>query len=93
MTLKNTAGEGFEYSPNVIYTGAVPNQNSMQLAGYLLKHKGKRFFLVVADYIYPRESNRIMREMVEQHGGEILDEIYLPSDASEAELAEVVRDN
>jgi branched-chain amino acid transport system substrate-binding protein len=84
--------EGFEYSPNVIYTGAVPNQNSMQLAAYLLKHNGKRFFLVGADYIYPRESNRIMREMVEQHGGEILDEIYLPSDASEAELTEVLRD-
>ena len=29
--------EGFEYSPNVIYTGAVPNQNSVQLAAYLLQ--------------------------------------------------------
>lgn len=82
--------EGFEYSPNVIYTGAIPNQNSMQLAAYLLKNKGKRFFLVGADYIYPRESNRIMRDMVEQHGGEILDEVYLPTDASEDELAEVL---
>jgi branched-chain amino acid transport system substrate-binding protein len=72
--------EGFEYSPNVIYTGAVPNQNSMQLAAYLLRNHGKRFFLVGADYIYPRESNRIMRDMVEEHGGEIVDEIYLPSD-------------
>jgi branched-chain amino acid transport system substrate-binding protein len=35
--------EGFEYSPNVIYTGAVPNQNSMQLAAYLLKHNGNAF--------------------------------------------------
>ncbi len=32
--------EGFEYSPNVIYTGAVPNQNSMQLAAYLLRNRG-----------------------------------------------------
>ncbi|MBW8837209.1 MAG: transporter substrate-binding protein, partial [Burkholderia sp.] len=38
--------EGFEYSPNVIYTGAVPNQNSMQLAAYLLRNHGRRFFLV-----------------------------------------------
>ncbi|WP_310631672.1 transporter substrate-binding domain-containing protein [Paraburkholderia sp.] len=83
--------EGFEYSPNVIYTGAVPNQNSMQLAAYLLRHHGQRFFLVGADYIYPRESNRIMRDMVEQHGGEIVDEIYLPSDAEPAALDEVVR--
>ncbi|SDJ55249.1 transporter substrate-binding domain-containing protein [Variovorax sp. OV700] len=84
--------EGFEYSPNVIYTGACLNQNSMQLAAYLLRNKGSRFFLVGADYIYPRESNRVMRDMVEQHGGEILDEVYLPVEAGEAQLEEVVRD-
>lgn len=84
--------EGFEYSPNVIYTGAVPNQNSVQLAAYLLQHKGKRFFLVGADYIYPRESNRVMRDVVEQHGGEILDEIYLPIDAGPAALNDVLQD-
>ena len=45
----------------------------------------------LADYIYPRESNRIMRDMVEQHGGEIVEELYLPSDADPAALEEVVR--
>ena len=84
--------EGFEYSPNMIYTGACLNQNSMQLAAYLLRNKGSRFFLVGADYIYPRESNRVMRDMVEQHGGEILDEVYLPVEAGEAQLEEVIRD-
>lgn len=84
--------EGFEYSPNVIYTGAVLNQNSMQLAAYLLRNVGVRFFLVGADYIYPRESNRVMRDMVEQHSGEIVDEVYLPIDAGEAQLEEVIRD-
>lgn len=84
--------EGFEYSPNVIYTGACLNQNSMQLAAYLLRNKGSRFFLVGADYIYPRESNRVMRDMVEQHDGEILDEVYLPVEAGEAQLEEVIRD-
>ncbi|BCG01668.1 amino acid ABC substrate-binding protein (plasmid) [Paraburkholderia sp. PGU19] len=84
--------EGFEYSPNVIYTGAVPNQNSMQLAAYLLHNRGKRFFLIGADYIYPRESNRIMRDMVEEHGGEIVEEVYLPSDADPSALEDVVRE-
>ncbi|CAM2155104.1 Aliphatic amidase expression-regulating protein [Pararobbsia alpina] len=84
--------EGFEYSPNVIYTGAVPNQNSMQLAAWLLRNQKRRFFLVGADYIYPRESNRIMRDMVEQHGGEIIDEVYLPPDADPADLVNVVKD-
>lgn len=84
--------EGFEYSPNVIYTGAVPNQNSVQLAAYLMQNRGTRFFLVGADYIYPRESNRIMRDMVEQHGGEILEEVYLPIEAGPSELKEVLAD-
>ncbi|MES2946129.1 MAG: transporter substrate-binding domain-containing protein [Pseudomonadota bacterium] len=83
--------EGFEYSPNVIYTGAVPNQNSVQLAAYLLQSRGKRLFLVGADYIYPRESNRIMRDVVEQYGGEILDELYLPIEAAREDLAEVIK--
>ncbi len=83
--------EGFEYSPNVIYTGAVPNQNSMQLAAYLLQRDAARFFLVGTDYIYPRESNRIMRDMVEQHGGEIVEEIYLPSVVGESALTEVLQ--
>lgn len=84
--------EGFEYSPNVIYTGAVPNQTSVQLAAYLLQNKGTRFYLVGADYIYPRESNRVMRDVVEQYGGEIVDEVYLPIDAGRRELIEVIDD-
>lgn len=84
--------EGFEYSPNIIYTGAVPNQNSIQLAAYLLQNKGTRLFLVGADYIYPRESNRIMRDVVEQHGGEIVDEVYLPIEAGVEQLKEVLRE-
>lgn len=84
--------EGFEYSPNIIYTGALPNQNSVQLAAYLLQNKSTKFFLVGADYIYPRESNRIMRDVVEQHGGEILDEVYLPLEATSQELKDVLRD-
>jgi ABC-type branched-subunit amino acid transport system substrate-binding protein len=71
--------EGFEYSPNVIYGGATPNQNSIQLARYIAEHHGKRIFLVGSDYIYPRESNRIMREFIEREGGQIVGEHYVPT--------------
>jgi branched-chain amino acid transport system substrate-binding protein len=84
--------EGFEYSPNVVYTGAVPNQNSLQLAAYLLKNCGKRMYLIGSDYIYPRESNRIMRDFFERHGGEIADEIYLPFDVRHEEIEAAVDD-
>lgn len=82
--------EGFEYSPNIIYTGASPNQNSFPLAEYLVRHHGRRVFLVGSDYVYPRESNRIMRDLIESYGGEIAGELYLPMDASQAELKSVL---
>ncbi len=50
-----TLYEGFEYSPNVIYTGAAPNQNSLSLCQYLTGHYGSRFYFIGSDYVYPRE--------------------------------------
>ncbi|MBT9291452.1 transporter substrate-binding domain-containing protein [Prosthecodimorpha staleyi] len=84
--------EGFEYSPNVIYTGATPNQNSIQLAQYLFAHYGKTIYLVGSDYIYPRESNRVMREFIEREGGTIAAERYLPMEPGEEQLRRVVDD-
>jgi branched-chain amino acid transport system substrate-binding protein len=76
-----TLYEGFEYSPNCIYTGACPNQNSLQLARYLLQVYGNRFVMIGSNYVYPYESNRIMSDLVVQAGGKVLDEIYVPLDA------------
>ncbi len=84
--------EGFEYSPNVIYTGATPNQNSIQLARYLARHHGKTIYLVGSDYIYPRESNRIMREFVERENGRIVEEIYVPMLPASEQLRRIAED-
>lgn len=85
-----TLYEGFEYSPNVIYGGATPNQNSVPLANYLMGAYGKRFFFVGSDYIYPRESNRVMRNVVRQGGGEVTGERYFSLDAKAEDFAEVI---
>jgi urea ABC transporter urea binding protein len=82
--------EGFEYSPNVIYTGASPNQNSFPLAEYLVRNCGRRIYLVGSDYIYPRESNRIMRDLIESYGGEIVGEDYVAMEAPAARLNTVL---
>ncbi len=82
--------EGFEYSPNVLYIGAATNQNTLPLARYLLRGGARRFVLVGSDYIYPRESNRVMRDLVERQGGQVLDEIYLPLQADAARVAQLV---
>ncbi len=87
-----TLYEGFEYSPNVIYTGAAPNQNSLKLAEYMMEIYGPRFFFVGSDYIYPRESNRIMRELLDARGGTVVAERYLDLLASPNDFKPVMRD-
>ncbi len=86
-----TLYEGFEYSPNCIYTGACPNQNSIQLARYLLHVYGNRFLMVGSNYVYPYETNRIMTDLVVQGGGKVLDEIYVPVNAEPRDFAKTLR--
>ena len=46
LLLYPTLYEGFEYSRHVIYTGAAPNQNSVQLAEFMMRKFGSRVFMV-----------------------------------------------
>lgn len=73
-----TIYEGYEYSPNAIYSGAAPNQGNSVLADTLIDKYGPRVALVGADYIYPRESNRTFKDHVKTKGGEIVFEEYIP---------------
>ena len=88
-----TLYEGFEYSGNVIYTGAAPNQNSVQLAEFMTSNFGVRVYLIGSDYIYPYESNRIMGELVQQRpGSEKLAERYMALNATDKDYVEVMAD-
>jgi branched-chain amino acid transport system substrate-binding protein len=87
-----TLYEGFEYSPNIIYTGAAPNQNSLALFEYLSRQHGTRWYFVGSDYVYPRESNRIMRDLVLQAGGIVAGEAYVPFTARRHDFLPIMRD-
>ncbi len=87
-----TLYEGFEYSPNIIYTGAAPNQNSVALSQYLLKTYGNRFFLIGSDYIYPRESNRVIGELVRMAGGAVVGERYVGLRAQRRDFLPLMRE-
>lgn len=87
-----TLYEGFEYSPNVIYGGACPNQNSVPLANYLMNAYGKRIFFVGSDYIYPLESNRVMRNVLRQGGGEVVGERYFSLDTKADGFRDVIEE-
>jgi branched-chain amino acid transport system substrate-binding protein len=84
--------EGFEYSENIIYTGATLNQNVFALADFLLQEHGTRIFLIGSDYIYPRESNRVMRDLIEAKGGTIVGELYAPLDGDDSAHGAMIRE-
>ncbi|MFM7793851.1 MAG: urea ABC transporter substrate-binding protein, partial [Microcystis panniformis] len=70
--------EGQECSRNIFYTGAAPNQQIEPAVTWLLENKGKKFFLVGSDYVFPRTANTIIKEQLKVKGGETVGEDYLP---------------
>jgi branched-chain amino acid transport system substrate-binding protein len=78
--------EGFEYSENVLYFGSVPNQTNRALADLVMGRFGERAVLIGSDYLFPRESNRLMHNILARRGGSVLGEIYLPLNAPAGEF-------
>ncbi len=75
--------EGQECSNNIFYTGAAPNQQIEPSVQWLLDNKGKEFFLVGSDYVFPRTANTIIKAQLEAKGGETLGEDYIPLGSTE----------
>jgi urea transport system substrate-binding protein len=70
--------EGLEQSPNIVYTGAAPNQQIIPAVKWCVSAlKKKRFFLVGSDYVFPRAANAIIRDQAVNLGAEIVGEAYL----------------
>ncbi|XZG71125.1 urea ABC transporter substrate-binding protein [Chitinibacteraceae bacterium HSL-7] len=75
--------EGEELHPRVVYTGAAPNQQAIPALEYLMSADGgafRRFVLIGTDYVYPRTTNRILREFLLSRGigNESVLELYTP---------------
>ncbi len=58
----------------------------------LMENFGTRLYFVGSDYVYPRVSNRIMREFVEGNGGKVVGERYVSLRPNRAEFYDVIRD-
>lgn len=78
-----TLYEGRECSKNVIYTGAVPNQQQDEFIPWLVQKFGKKFYLIGSNYIYPKEENNYCKKLLEKLGGEVVNEEYVPLGHSE----------
>jgi urea transport system substrate-binding protein len=75
--------EGQECSKNIFYTGAAPNQQIEPAVDWLLENKGKQFFLVGSDYVFPRTANTIIKAQLAEKGGEVVGEDYIPLGGTE----------
>lgn len=85
--------EGLEQSPNIVYTGAAPNQQIIPAVNWAFDELGTRFFLVGSDYVFPRTANAIIRDVVETRDGQILGEEYvLLGDTAVDEIVKKIAD-
>jgi urea transport system substrate-binding protein len=78
-----TLYEGRECSKNVIYTGAVPNQQQDEFVPWLVEKFGKRWYLIGSNYIYPKEENNYCKKLLASLGAEVVNEEYVPLGHSE----------
>ncbi len=69
---------GLELSPNIVYTGSVPNQQMMPGIRWSYDNLGTKFFLIGSDYIYSHAANKIMKAFIQSINAEVVGEEYLP---------------
>ena len=77
------AYEGLEFSKNIFYTGACPNQVVQPAITWLGQNKGDRLYLIGTDGIYSRTVNKIIRAQLKQQNGLLLCEDYVPRNVSD----------
>ena len=75
--------EGMESSPNIVYTGAAPNQQIVPAIEYLLDKGYKNFFLLGSDYVFPRTANMIIEAQVKAAGANVVGEEYADMDQTD----------
>jgi urea transport system substrate-binding protein len=82
--------EGLEQSPDIIYTGAAPNQQIIPMVTWAMLQRGKRAYLIGSDYVFPRTANQIIKKLLRAWGGQLLAERYVP--LGEQNLDAIVRE-
>jgi urea transport system substrate-binding protein len=72
--------EGEELSKNIFYTAEAVNQQAIPAVDYMLADGKKKFYLLGSDYVYPRTTNKILKQYLRSKGIPDSDivEIYTP---------------
>ena len=70
--------EGNECSPNIMYSGAQPNQQALPALTWAEGKGYKSYFLLGSDYVYPRTANLILKKHIAHDGMKLAGEEYVP---------------
>jgi urea transport system substrate-binding protein len=70
--------EGNECSPNIMYSGAQPNQQILPALDWAFSKGYKKYFLLGSDYVFPRTANLILKKHIVSRHGIVSGEEYVP---------------
>jgi urea transport system substrate-binding protein len=70
--------EGGYCHDGVFITGAIPNQQVERFVPWVMENVGKTFYIAGSDYIWPKETAKVVRALAEKAGGTVMGEEYFP---------------
>ena len=87
------AYEGLEESPNIVYTGAAPNQQVIPAVKWAYDRlKARKYFLTGSDYVWPHAVNAISRDYITALGAEVAGEEYVAYGSTDVnELVDAIK--
>ena len=83
LAFYNNQYEGGVCDANMIVTGAVPEQQFSTLIPWMMEEYGNRVYTLAADYNFGQISAEWVRQIVEENGGEMVGEEFIPLGVSQ----------
>ena len=88
-------GQEKEYYPgvcneNIFMFGPEPTQQVWPHMEYMIESFGPKFFMIGSDYAWPRVTNLVTKRKLDELGGEVVGEVYIPFNTPQYES--VLRD-
>ncbi|MFN8683822.1 substrate-binding protein [Paracoccus sp. P2] len=65
-------------NPNIFMFGPEPTQQVWPYMERMVSQHGKKFFMIGSDYAWPRVTNLFATERLNELGGEVVGEVYIP---------------
>ena len=75
--------EGNECSPDIMYSGAQPNQQILPALEWAESKGYKSIFLLGSDYVFPRTANLVLKKHITHDGKTVAGEEYVPLGGSD----------